>query len=466
MSRALVTPILACLAVGAAAAAPTLQAHLGEEKPLAPEPAPQVTLATTSDAAGVQLTAEPDREAVLASGDRQVRVRLTLAADALEGDTPRVPTDLVIVLDRSGSMDGDKLLDAKAAATELVGQLKDSDRFALVSFSGDARVDVPLLQTSLERDPRRAIDALTAGGGTSMVPALARGLSVVATPEPGRTRRLVLISDGLPDTRDGLVELARTAARAEAPLTTVGIGTDYDETLMQTLADAGTGNFHWTRRGPQLAAVLGDELDTARETVASGLDVALHSESGARIVDAAGYPVVDGRLQLGSLYAGQTRSLWVTVELPPGHLGDLDPGAFRVGWTDAAGAVARADIDLAPIEITEDQGQFLASVNAEAWSDCVVQEDYNALRSEVSAALQRGDADAARGSIARYRAQVGSLNEVVQSAAVVDNLAEVDALEQELEVQLVNPREVQNVWAKGTSTAAYQGRRSGQSKSW
>lgn len=461
MTRALYTPVLATLAIGAAAVAPQMRSAAVETAPT-----PPALEAVSVVTGGIHVTAEADRAAVLAGGDRQVRVRLDLAADVPTTQLPRVPTDLVVVLDRSGSMDGDKILDAQAAAIELVGQLGAEDRFGLVSFASDLRVDVPLSAGTMQ-SRRAAIEALQASGMTAMGSGLAEGLRLVAEPAPGRARRVVLISDGMPDTREGLTELARTAASSEAPLTAIGIGMDYDETLMQSLADAGTGNFHWVRRGPQLSAVLGDELDTARETVASGVRVALRSETGARIVDAAGYPVVDGHFDLGSLFAGQRRSLWVTVELPPGlDATDVDPGAFDVRWLNTSGTVASAAVDLSPVQITHDEQVFYANIDQQGWADCVVAEDYNGLKTRVSAALQRGDADQAQAEIAAYRSEVSTMNATVGSAAVADNLLQVEQLSQELSEQAANPRHLQNEWAKSTSTSAYQGRRSGQSKSW
>jgi hypothetical protein len=147
-------------------------------------------------------------------------------------------------------------------------------------------------------------------------------------------------------------------------------------------------------------------------------------------------------------------------------VGQLDPGAFALRWSDAGGALTTAEADLAAVQVTADRDVFYASLDEEGWSDCVVQEDYNELRSTVSAALQRGDADAARSAIDTYKREVSTMNAVVDSVAVRDNLAEVDDLQQQLEVQAKNPRHLQNAWAKGTSTKAYQGRRSGQSKSW
>ena len=93
----------------------------------------------------VALTAELDRSAVLRGSDGLVRAELVLRGG--QGAAPtavRVPTDLVVVLDRSGSMAGEPIATALAALRELIAGLADGDRFALVSYASDARVDIPL----------------------------------------------------------------------------------------------------------------------------------------------------------------------------------------------------------------------------------------------------------------------------------------------------------------------------------
>ena len=76
----------------------------------------------------------------------------------------------------------------------------------------------------------------------------------------GRSPRVILISDGLANQGDasleGLVARAQRATRAELPLTTVGVGVDFNETLMTALADAGGGNYYFVERSTELAAGL------------------------------------------------------------------------------------------------------------------------------------------------------------------------------------------------------------------
>jgi hypothetical protein len=102
--------------------------------------------ATTVSAPGggrVTFTGTLDRTSVLRGGDGVVRMELVMRAapDVEHVTAVRRPTDLVIVLDRSGSMTGEKIEHARAAVRELIGQLGPDDRFALVTYEHGGRRD-------------------------------------------------------------------------------------------------------------------------------------------------------------------------------------------------------------------------------------------------------------------------------------------------------------------------------------
>jgi Ca-activated chloride channel family protein len=228
-----------------------------------------------------------------------------------------VPTDFVVVLDRSGSMDGQPIEFARAAVRELVGQLGPEDRFALVSYASDARVDVPLRPVGGEnRDAvLSAISSLAAAYGTNMSSGLDLATELVASARgPGRAPRLILLSDGHANEGDssfsGLAARARRAVADEFVLSAVGVGDGFDEALMSGLADAGTGNFYYLRDASALGGVFAGEFGAARDTVASALVVRLDPARGVEVLDAAGYPLDrSGRVSFrpGSLFAGQER---------------------------------------------------------------------------------------------------------------------------------------------------------------
>jgi Ca-activated chloride channel homolog len=461
-SRLLVTASLLPLAAVAVLAAPMLapapSASVAPSPPAAP-PAPEPPAVAVTSAGGVHVEASPDRDLVFA-GDRQMRVKLDWWADEDRGEAQVWPTDLVVVLDRSGSMAGTKLADAKAAARALVSQLGPDDRFTLVSFASDTRVDLRAVPAGAGGQRAfLAIDALQAGGGTEMVAGLAQGLQVTDA-TPGYVERMVLISDGLPNGSAGLHDLAVDVLRRESALTAIGIGDDYDEALLQGLADAGGGSFYWARQGPELEQVLAHELSSARRTVASA--ARLRATGGARIVDAGGLrPGATGEVELGTLFAGQRRSVWVTLEVPAG-VGEVDPGALELTVVPAEGDVQRLVADLAPVALTDDAAAMYAALG-DTWAESVVVDQYNDLRTKVSAAVQQGDQVAAVQAIEAYRQQQFFANAYAQNPIVDDNLEQLDGLVQEVDDNFRGPNAAskRNLWSKGTRSDAYSQRRGG-----
>ncbi|MEQ1567563.1 MAG: VWA domain-containing protein [Myxococcota bacterium] len=416
-----------------------------------PEPAP---VATTDGP--VTMSAQVDRDVVWTEGDHRVRVQLELSAAEVPGRA--VPTDLVLVLDRSGSMDGEKMLDARAAARALVSGLSADDRFALVSFADDARVDYPLAPVS-ERS-YTAIGRIGASGGTEVGRGLAAGLDRVE-PAAGRARRVVLISDGRPNDPTGLDALAVRAARAETPLSAIGIGADYDEALMQRMADLGTGNFYWATRGPELEQTLASELSTARESVATA--VVVHVGGGAQLVDAGGLPVDGDRASLGSLFSGQRRTVWLTLSVPPDARSTFDLGAVTLDYLRPEGGAGHLVADLPSVAITTDARVAHAALG-ETWERALVDDAFNSSRSSAAAAVQRGDREAAIASLRQYQQEAALANGWVGSTVVADNLRQVDQLVQEVEATFTGEEQAsrRNLWSKGTRIDAYQKQRSGQ----
>jgi len=139
---------------------------------------------------------------VLLGSDGTVGMSLTLQAnDLATGDSPQVRNvDMVIVLDRSGSMKGRKLGDARQAVLELLSNLSAKDRFAMVTYSEGVQIASGL--TNVTKDTRAqlesAVNGVRAGGGTNLGAGLQTGINLLRTPfRSNNSARVILISDGL-----------------------------------------------------------------------------------------------------------------------------------------------------------------------------------------------------------------------------------------------------------------------------
>ena len=157
-------------------------------------------------------------------------------------------------------MSGDKLRVAKAAVAEAIARLGPQDRFSVVAY--DDVVDVVIASTAAAGELRRAalerLGTIEARGSTNLGEGWLRGCEQVAGHLLERgVNRCLLLTDGLANV--GITdsdELARHAAELRArgvSTSTFGVGNDFDERLLQSLADAGGGHFYYIADAPQIA---------------------------------------------------------------------------------------------------------------------------------------------------------------------------------------------------------------------
>ncbi|MFY0562815.1 vWA domain-containing protein [Archangium lansingense] len=227
--------------------------------------------------------------AYLMAGQSEAYAVLTARADQPR-EVKRVPVSLALVIDRSGSMRGQKLTDAKQAARLLVQRLGEEDRLALVHYGSDVRVFPSQLVTDEARQQMLAfVDAIEDEGATN----ISGGMQAAAQElrpyvKSFRVSRLLLLSDGHPT--EGLVEdrellqLADNYQREGMTVSGLGVGDEFNERLMRGLAEQGGGFYGYIQDSEKLADILRRELEQAAGTLARG--VALRLELPEGVVDA------------------------------------------------------------------------------------------------------------------------------------------------------------------------------------
>lgn len=413
-----------------------------------------------------------DRAAVLRDTDGIVRMQILMRGEPRESEdaAQRVPTDLIVVLDRSGSMNGRKMVHAKAAIRELLSQLGPDDRFGLVSYADRARFDIPLAPAAGQARAgwEERLAGVHAKGATNLSAGLDLGLSRIDERRaPSRVPRVILISDGLANRGDaslhGLIARASRAARGEYTLSAVGVGLQFNEEVMTAIADAGTGNYYYLQNAADLSQVFAREFDAARATVASALELRIEPASGVRVIEAAGYPLEPTGhgvvVRPGSLFAGQERRIWITLALGGNRPGSQELGRFALAYTDRD---RRSEVSFATtptVTRVSTRGDYLGRLNRPQFEEAVKQEGYGRLQDRVSGYVRRGLFSEADEAIDAFVESHEKLNADFGSAVIKGEIARARKLKSDAKDAAASPAE-QNAFGKSRNYEARQLRRS------
>jgi Ca-activated chloride channel family protein len=287
---------------GAAGTQPTVAA--APVAPTAPAALPTVPLPT-----GPGVPGEPVRatgagpvtlEAQLASpyvlaGSTEVHAVFRLQT-APSAPLTRQPVNLAVVIDRSGSMAGPKLAFAKQAAASLVDQLQPTDRLAVVQYGEDVVSMRGTLATRQGKAQLHAfIDNIACSGSTDIGLALKTAADLVADNASGyRSNRIILLTDGQPTA--GIVDpeaLERLTAQIHErgmAVTALGVGLDFNETLLREMAENGAGFYGFLEDGSRLEEIFAKELHQAAAAVARNVRVQLTLPPGVELIDILGRP--------------------------------------------------------------------------------------------------------------------------------------------------------------------------------
>jgi Ca-activated chloride channel family protein len=309
----------------------------------APNPSPVEAAPTPSGPTGsLGFSARLDQGTLLAGSEEDRFLVITVKAPEPESGR-RMPVDVAVVMDTSGSMSGWHKIDyARLAARELVDSLRPGDRFSLVTFSDRARVLLPSQTVGDKQSILDTIDRVQEGGGTNMHGGITTGLEQLRGGDEGYVRRLLLLSDGHANVgisdAASLSSLARQASIADVSTSTIGLGLDFNEDLLASMADAGGGSYHFVDQAPKLAEIFGEELDAMTRTVARDVTVRMDLPPGVSVVDTYGYSdTLDSegwRVYLGDIYAGQERKIVVRLDHAPATKGTLSLADITLDYRD------------------------------------------------------------------------------------------------------------------------------------
>jgi Ca-activated chloride channel homolog len=302
-----------------------------------------------------QLLLTPERAALAADGANTLRVLVRVQAPAEPADPTaqaarRDPLHLALVLDRSGSMAGAPLQEAKHCACHIVDQLGADDRAAIVAFDSEVELLAPLTAGSDKLALRSAIDGIGEAGCTNLHGGWRAGADELAGKlSAAGIHRVVLLSDGCANEGETALEVisgqCRDLARAGVSTSTYGLGNEFNEDLMLAMARAGRGNAYYGDTAADLAEPFAAEFALLTNLCARGLVLKVNAPDVVGVRLRNDYDVVTEGARAWKLpdlaYAAEAWAV-VEFELLVGTIGALDTVGTASGVGGGLGANADA----------------------------------------------------------------------------------------------------------------------------
>ena len=281
--------------------------------------------------------------------NKQIQVRSELSSPVILEGTPetnylkvslsgqnidskkRVPINLAIVIDKSGSMSGQRIEKAREAAILAVNMLNENDTLSIIAYDSEARVIVPATKVD---NKLRIIGLINeniyAGGGTALFAGLSKGIKQVENQlTKDKVNRIILLSDGQanigPSSVDELSQLAIIAAKKNIAITTLGIGSDYNELLMSSIASYSDGNHVFVNNSADLENVFVHEFTDLMSAIAQDVVITIQLKNGVKPVRLLGRDgVIKGNeitVKMNQLFSNQEKYVLLEVIPDKGKVG-------------------------------------------------------------------------------------------------------------------------------------------------
>ncbi len=384
---------------------------------------------------GVACVVEMDRGVLSTGRTQRAVVKVTLDAPPPRTDYVRPAVNLSIVLDRSGSMAGQKLEKARQGAVEALRRLGDRDIFSLVSYDHRVQTVVPArLARNVEWIEGR-IQQIRSGGNTALFSGVCHGAAEIRK-HIGRdyVQRLILLSDGIanvgPRSPEDLGRLGAALSKEGISVTTIGVGTDYNEDLMTRLSQNSDGNTYFVESERDLPRIFAAELGDVLDVVAQGVRMRIDCSNGVRPLALIGR---EGRLRgnsvelsLNQLYGRQQKYVLIEMEIPPGSDGEQrDIAVVTVSYNNPFTHRREVSTGHLKARFSDDQNLIKQSANVQVHRAYHL--NLNALVQEEAIRLaDEGKPQAAvkelKGSVQRLKAAGGKYGdtEMLQKAAKME----------------------------------------------
>jgi Ca-activated chloride channel family protein len=394
----------------------------------------------------------------------KVRVIIVIEAPDIAPAKERPPISVALVIDRSGSMSETRKLEyAKEAARVLVDNLKPDDNLSLVAYADGVSVIAPLAPVTDKKRLSALIDNLKPGGSTFLSGGLSEGIEQLKSVRREGPCRVILLSDGLANKGVTDAELvAAIGAKADGTgisVSSLGLGLDFNEDMMQLLAQRGGGRYYYIKDSEFLPSVVREELADLADAFTDRLRVTVTWAPGVSGVKVIGYETSkkDNGLEIGmsDIAAGEKRQIALEFAVSPEiAAGRRELGVLRLAYKNRDTGVDQSVSLPIMVDVSADAAERWKIEKVKAATVAGVNEEF--LLREAEAAhvkaleeLRQGKVEEARKLL---RSQQSALAAAPASKAVGNKLDKMRQVEAQLDAAVQDQDLQKNMTKSGKAS--------------
>jgi len=402
-----------------------------------------------------------DYDVITVEREQRLYLMARLTAGPAPGQASRRPLNLSLILDRSGSMAGNKIDFTRQAAALLVQNLSPMDLISIVLYNETVETFSQPQHVEQKDMLIQRIKKIRAGGTTNLSGGWLEGINHVANHlKDGQINRVILMSDGLANRgvteHSELVKIAAQKRDAGISTTTMGLGEDFNEDLLIDIADAGGGAFYFIESPEVTPGILQEELSGLLKLVGQNLSLTvIPTEHVAEVRQMNTYPeeTSDGlsTFRMGDIYGDDSRSLMLELHIPALEtMGEVKIATLRFEYDELQdGSFNRKSIEV-PVHVNvASMALATAEQNAEVTRSVLLLKAAHARRQAIKLADKGKFKEAAQ--LLRDAAQ--QIQEAdVEDASLQDELS---ALLSQAQSVAQGAKQYQSYSRKSMSTQAY-----------
>jgi Ca-activated chloride channel family protein len=389
-----------------------------------------------------------------AGGEMPVMLRIAPERLAEGGERPRI--NLALVLDRSGSMSGTPLEQAKSGARAAIELLAADDRVSVVTYDDEVDVIVPNMSAADKTRILEAVHNVRSGDTTALHAGWLEGAAQTSQSlDPAALNRVVLLTDGLANRGEtDLDTICSDVAGVKAhgvTTSTLGLGRQFNEDLLEGMAHAGGGNYYLAESAEQLRSIFAAELHGLSATVGRQLRMTFRPKvTNAEVREVLNdLPEEEGALILPDLIAGLPLEIGAVLRTPALPEGEAELGSGKLTWQNPDGESFELSLPLRLEVVSPDSFSELPEDPEVAL--LIAELRAARMKREATVALDRGDRGAAGAILSRARAGLNSAPQTDRIRGELDELGLLDSAMSRMDDVLARKRMKSQAYRKSRS---------------